>query len=708
MYNLTIDYIGIWNERPIEPSYVVEFRKALNNSPFKDIEIVVADGKGNHFGVCSDLADNKEYRDAISIIGLHYPGDFNNFSQCHAQGKKFWASEEASAFNDLNGAGCWARVITSHFVQSQITSSTIWNLVGAYYHGTDWYASSLMTAVQPWSGYYEVAPVLWATAHVTQFTKIGWRYLNYGAGSGNLSHGGFFATFVDPETNDFTINIAKISWDHSLCARPDLPRYEVFAESVTFQLSPSLANIDTLAVWYSNFEQGPDSPIFEKQKDVTVENGLFTIHVPIGSFFTISTIRTAIKGSFGSSPDSMPSFPLPLFDDFNNYPISSEAKYFTDQIGVFEIHRASVDYNSHQLIMRQMVPAEPISWDVYDQGPMSLLGMREWSDVKVTIAFFLPSNAPNNASACIATRSDQVWSNGIVVCVSAESKWQLSYRGPSIRGQMPEKLVVSSGATSFQVNVGKWYVLSLTTIGSYASASLDREPLFANTAIRNLDTGFVAIGTNGWYAIEFDKIAVEKAGDNWVPISYCEATKVGDTLTTRPCPTNGFTSDATRFNLLSNWLIRHISSGLCVTAASAKAGSRLVLAECNPDNPLQKFMFDDTRIRSNVMQLHLINMGVVLSGAINGTASVDSGESNKTRGVWTSWVYFPNTNQLRNQYVANTTLGYPMCLSTCKAAETGFSTAGRSSGQVSAILIAMVIAVTSCFRSFVVWACVSS
>lgn len=28
-------------------------------------------------------------------------------------------------------------------------------------------------------------------------------------------------------------------------------------------------------------------------------------------------------------------------------------------------------------------------------------------------------------------------------------------------------------------------------------------------------------------------------------------------------------------------------------------------------------------------------------------------------------VYFPNTNQLRNQYVANEKLGYPMCLSTC-------------------------------------------
>jgi hypothetical protein len=29
----------------------------------------------------------------------------------------------------------------------------MWNLVGAYYHGTNWYASSMLTSVQPWSGY---------------------------------------------------------------------------------------------------------------------------------------------------------------------------------------------------------------------------------------------------------------------------------------------------------------------------------------------------------------------------------------------------------------------------------------------------------------------------------------------------------------------------------------------------------------------------
>ena len=98
----------------------------------------------------------------------------------------------------MNGAACWARVITSHYVLSNITASIMWNLVGAYYHGTNWYASSMLTSVQPWSGNYNTFPVVWATSHVTQFTKIGWKYLTVGSGSGELPQGGYYVTLVDP------------------------------------------------------------------------------------------------------------------------------------------------------------------------------------------------------------------------------------------------------------------------------------------------------------------------------------------------------------------------------------------------------------------------------------------------------------------------------------------------------------------------------
>ena len=56
--------------------------------------------------------------------------------------------------------------------------------------GTSWFASSMLTAVEPWSGHYSHMAPVWATAHVTQFAQVGWRYLKFGSGSGLLRKGG--------------------------------------------------------------------------------------------------------------------------------------------------------------------------------------------------------------------------------------------------------------------------------------------------------------------------------------------------------------------------------------------------------------------------------------------------------------------------------------------------------------------------------------
>ena len=80
------------------------------------------------------------YGKSVDIIGLHYPTDFPNdeYKTCHSLKKPIWASEESSSYDDLNGAACWGRVINSHYAINGMTSSIMWKLVGAYYHGTNW------------------------------------------------------------------------------------------------------------------------------------------------------------------------------------------------------------------------------------------------------------------------------------------------------------------------------------------------------------------------------------------------------------------------------------------------------------------------------------------------------------------------------------------------------------------------------------------
>ena len=74
-------------------------------------------------------------------------------------------------------------------------------------------------------------------------------------------------------------------------------------------------------------------------------------------------------------------------------------------------------------------------------------------------------------------------------------------------------------------------------------------------------------------------------------------------------------------------------------------------------------MNDYTRIRNTVVPVtsHLLN--APLTGAASGEVAVGAGPAD-----WQVWSYFPNTQQLRNQYVADEALGYPMCLSTCSQA----------------------------------------
>ena len=53
-------------------------------------------------------------------------------------------------------------------------------------------------------------------AHTTQFTEVGWTYLQHGAGVGFLEGGGSFVALVSPDKKDLTIIVETMV---SLCVR---------------------------------------------------------------------------------------------------------------------------------------------------------------------------------------------------------------------------------------------------------------------------------------------------------------------------------------------------------------------------------------------------------------------------------------------------------------------------------------------------------
>ena len=68
-----------------------------------------------------------------------------------------------------------------------------WNLIWSYYPVSSYPDVGMIRAISPWSGHYEVLPVVWGYAHVNQFVQPGWRFLD-GGGSGPLPGGGTYTT----------------------------------------------------------------------------------------------------------------------------------------------------------------------------------------------------------------------------------------------------------------------------------------------------------------------------------------------------------------------------------------------------------------------------------------------------------------------------------------------------------------------------------
>jgi hypothetical protein len=259
-----------------------------------------------------------------------------------------------------------------------------------------------------------------------------------------------------------------------------------------------------------------------------------------------------------------------------------------------------------------------------------------------------------------------MWRNGVVVCINEAGQWSLTNAGPPLQdsGSQPTDLVASGTAS---MSVTSWHTLSLHIEGASASAKLDGEVLFADVAVRDIDTGFTAIGANGWFPVEYRNLVIKQAASGWEPPVTCVEPSVGAVLSAGPCMRNGIASADQSWNLLPSFQLQHAASGLC---AKADVTGPVTLAECETSNggisAGQLFVNDYTRIRNKVMRVVVSSVNLPLSGKKSGEVAVDEWKN----ADWNSWSYFPNTRQLRNQYTTDTSLGYPMCLSTCPPSET--------------------------------------
>ncbi|XP_052227631.1 galactocerebrosidase-like [Dreissena polymorpha] len=509
-YGISVDYVGIWNEKVYDRNYVITLRRELDRAGLHHVLVVAPDAPLiNDWKICPDILKDPELAKAVNIVGCHYPGTLTTTAAIET-GKPLWASEDYSTFNDLSGGGCWARILNQNYVNGNITATIAWNLIASYYDTLPYTREGLMTAETPWSGHYVVESPIWMTAHTTQFTEIGWSYLRHRYGSGHLAGGGSYVSLTSPDRNQLTIVLETMSHDHSQCIRPPLPEYNVTKQDVFMQLKGNFANISSLQVWRSALKFGDaSSEFFQNHGEIKVVDGRVKLQLNVDELVTLTTVTT---GNKGSHPDPPPDteFPLPYKEDFENYVEDMEPYNFAQQTGVFEVHSDG----NHGNMMRQMVLQIPIYWCSAEKLNLAItmIGSETWSDIAIIVDARLPSNTSAAEGYFLAARVNQggCWvyqSRGVFIFVDPVREMFAVY------GSIDKTVFLAEGSTGTMTSHG-WNTLSLSLKSTWANGSVNGRMLFNVTVPEETSNGFVGLGTTSWGYADFDNIYIDNPGSH--------------------------------------------------------------------------------------------------------------------------------------------------------------------------------------------------
>lgn len=199
-WGLDFDWVAAAeNENDTDRDWLVNHvRPLLNARGYEKVKIQGPDDNSGDWQIFEELEKDPEFSKVIEATGYHYVTgrEFTEdmvdgrgrptTDKAKQSGKSLWASEDWSwTGKDWGGAGALnlARLYNKFYIRDEITKTLIWAPIGSIYESVTWDKAGAMKANSPWSGYYEVWPTIWSTAHTTQFAEPhNWQYLDKACG----------------------------------------------------------------------------------------------------------------------------------------------------------------------------------------------------------------------------------------------------------------------------------------------------------------------------------------------------------------------------------------------------------------------------------------------------------------------------------------------------------------------------------------------
>ena len=487
-HNLTIDYLGGWNERGHNVDWYIQLRSALNAAGYGSVQIV---GDDSGWSVADDMASNSAFNNAVQIIGAHYPcqgGDGGNADTCSStanaknNGKPLWASENGS--QDMNsGAPALIRSITRGYIDADMTGYLNWPLVAAIYPNLPYATVGLATAASPWSGQYSVGENTWATAQVTQFAQPGWKFVDQASGYlGGSESDGSYVTLKSPNGTDYSTVLETTT--------------ATAAQTAGFTVKGGLST-GTVHVWATDVNSPSAATDFVHTQDITPSNGAYSLTLQPGYIYTVTTTTGQAKGSAAGPAGH--ALALPYSDTFDSDATNTEAKYLSDMQGSFEVRPCAAGRSGQ--CVQQVTPVKPIEWQD-DSDAYGLLGDTTWSDYTVSTDVDMQQAGTVTLLGRAGTQNrPQSHQAAYQLRISNTGAWSIA------KDTSAGTLSTLLSGTHAALALNSWHTVSLGFSGDRITATLDGTALGA-TNDSSYTTGQVGIGVVGYQTDQFDNLSV--------------------------------------------------------------------------------------------------------------------------------------------------------------------------------------------------------
>jgi galactosylceramidase len=497
-HDLTLDYVGIWNERDYDTAYIKLLRRTLDRAGLGKTGIDAGEQwqVEKKWMIAEDLRKDPELRAAVAAVNAHSteqvghrtPEVLNPWrpgaedyklpvwnGEGHAYGGDWFAALDHARFNRAYPVG-------------RITKTITWSLITSYPDYLPAPDSGPMRAKTPWSGHYEVQPPIWIMAHFNQFARPGWRYV--ATGSLVLKEGkshresGSITTLKDPATDDYSIIIETSDF------REPVP--------LRFRLAGKLSPA-ALAVWRSTFKQDA----FLRLDDINPARGEFSLLALPASIYSLTTTRGQTKGT---PPHPIPGdtpFPARYANDFEAPAPGGSPRFFLDQHGVFEVTARSDGLGR---CLTQVIPQQGIVWRKC-QFPHTVLGDIAWRDYQFATDFSLPVAGKVRFWVRLG-KLDGMGAEqnaGYGLEFDEQGRWSLKAAAKLLAsGKVP---ALGSG----------WHRVAVVVRGTEIEATLDQQ-LLAKIVDAQFQAGVIGLGTD-WHRASFDNLEVVLLDPTGKPVS---------------------------------------------------------------------------------------------------------------------------------------------------------------------------------------------